>query len=202
MLHGADLSTFQRGVDYVALGAAIDFGYCKTSDSEGSAYFEDSMHKTHHLGLSQQGKRVGDYAFGHPSQDAIASADFFVEHAWFDDLRPVIDMESLSKGKTPFNAGPWCLMWLERVFLKTGVRPIIYAGPYYDADMRAQCPAIASYDLWRAAYPGMTGWPVHMPQDPRCVAWQWTGTGRVAGIRGNADLDIAPSFDRLAVSPT
>ena len=199
MIHGVDLSEYQRDVGYAALAKAVGFGYVKCSDARGGpawVSFEDSMHRTHVAGLRAHDVPTGDYGFGHPSFSAQEHAEFFIVHAWFDQLRPVIDMESLAMGKIPSNAGEWCDEWLTRVLAATGVQPIIYASTYYAQEMLRQVPSIADWDLWIAEYHATDEHPPKGPW-PRVVAWQWTGTGGLPGIKGNADRDVCPDLSRL-----
>lgn len=205
MNQGVDLSTFQRNVAYAELAKAVSFGFVKCSDGVllNGVWrpFEDDRHQCHVQGLRGAGTPTGDYAFGHPSMDVNAHADFFVSKAYFDQLRPVIDMESLAQGHTPAGAGDWCATWLERVAANTGVRGIVYAGPFYGADMLKRAPRLANWDFWEAAYPGTINVPDYVPKGPwgRVVAWQWTGSGSLPGVVGNADRDVAPDMAALWV---
>lgn len=210
MLGGVDISEWNAITDYGALARAIDFAWVKTTDARllNGVWvpFVDHKHEEHVLGIRAGGKPTGDYAFGHPSMDPLVHADFFVSHAWFDQLRPVIDMEStLANNRTPPNAGPWALAWIDRVTANTGTRAIIYAGPYYSADMLRQCPELGAEDLWLAEYPGLHTPPDHVPNAPkgwagRVVGWQWSGSEHMPGVFGNVDRDVAPSLDALMVA--
>lgn len=211
MLHGVDLSTFQRDVNYPELARAVAFAYCKATDAnkpDGVHWvpFTDPMHEKHVVALRDVGLPTGSYAFGHPTQDVNACADYFVAHAWYDQLRPVIDMEALAAGdKVPDNAGEWTEAWCVRVEAGTGTKPIIYSSSSYAQTMIQQCPALKDRDFWIAAYPGGPQIPPdHMPKvaglpPGRILAWQWTGTGTLPGIKGNADRDVAPSLEPLYV---
>ena len=209
MIHGVDLSTYQRGVKYADLGKIIGFGYAKATDAvkRGNIWvpFVDPMHSEHSVGMRAVGTPTGSYAFGHPSQDMAQCADFFIVNAWFDQLRPVIDMESLDNGHTPANAGTWAEAWCQYVADHTGTSPIIYASTSYTIEMIRQCPAVAARDFWIAAYPGdNVNPPDHMPKVPglapeRVLAWQWTGEGSIVGVSGHVDRDIAPVIEPLYV---
>jgi GH25 family lysozyme M1 (1,4-beta-N-acetylmuramidase) len=70
--------------------------------------------------------------------------------------------------------------------------------------MVRQCPELANEDWWAAGYPGLTAAPDYLPaivgvKRERVLAWQWTGTGRVPGITGNADLDVAIELKPMLV---
>lgn len=204
LIQGADLSTYQRNIDYAQLAQSIGFAYVKCSDASMRIAgvwtpFEDDMHRTHVLALRAAGVPTGDYAFGHPSMDPIAHCDFFIAHAWYDQLRPVIDMEALSAGHTPENAGPWCLAWLRRFASRTGVQALRYSSPYYDDAMVRAAPDLAPLDLWEAAYPEIATPPDYMPARPRVLLWQWTGSSRLPGVPGPVDRDVCPDLGPLRV---
>ncbi len=203
MIHGVDLSVWQQNVDYDSLARAVGFAYVKATDcilvpSSGRwVPFEDKMHQTHVLEMRKRGVPTGDYAFAHVTSDVDEHASFFVHHCWFDQLRPVIDMETLSQGMVPSNAGAWCLAWCENVEKLSGASPIIYASTSYAAEMFKQCSALSAWDIWLAQYDGTP--PDHIPRGPwgRVVAWQWTGSGTLPGIRGNADRDVCLAIEPL-----
>lgn len=187
---GVDVSEFQKTVNWSEVfNLGFRFAYVRACEG----LYLDPMHETHTLGARSAGFKTGSYQFGHPSMDVNALADFFVAHAFFDQLRPVIDMESLNKDKTvPSNAGAWTLAWCKRVESKTGVKPIVYASTSYAKTMLAQCPELASYlvmprDFWDAEYHNDQDYdPISTP----CVARQYAGNVQQSGISGLADLDV------------
>lgn len=214
MIHFADLSVYQRGVDYVALCKAISAAYLKCADAQKNdagiwVPFEDGMHQKHTASVRAQGRPTGDYCFGHPTMDVAPLVDFFVSRAFFDQLRLVLDLEALAtwadgKQHVPDNAGDWGAAFVYRLRKMTGTAPIIYSGKYYAETMISQVKDLAAEDWWIAAYPGLTSAPDTMPKvaglDPRHVlAWQWTGTGTLPGIAGNADRDVAPTLEPFYV---
>ena len=116
-----------------------------------------------------------------------------------------MDMEALSDGKVPANAGEWAAAWLSRVEADAGVAPIGYASTSYLVAMLGQCPELRDRDWWVAAYPGSQVPPDHMPVVPgllasRVVAWQWTGAGTLPGVPGNVDRDVCPDIAPLFVN--
>ncbi len=112
MLRGVDLSVYQQGVNYLALGGCVSFAYVKACDWNGSAWVQDAQLATHVAGLFEYAVPFGLYCFGHPSQEVSACAQAFtrIAEGWGAILRPVIDMESLSQGATPWRqlgTVPW-----------------------------------------------------------------------------------------------
>ena len=194
MLRGVDLSVYQQGVNYAALGGAVDFAYVKACDWNGSAWVQDAQLATHVAGLIEYAVPFGLYCFGHPSQDVSACISAFVGiwDGWDSTLRPCIDMETLSQGHIPGNAGQWARAWLD-----AAPEGIVYASTSYYLAMLRQAPSLAGVPWWRAEYHQTC--PASMPPGPAAVALQWTGTGRIAGITGDADLDVvyADTLDAL-----
>ena len=56
-----------------------------------------------------------------------------------------------------------------------------YLGRYFDAGVQAR------YDLWLAQWPKEPD----LSRPPECGIWQYASTGRVPGIDGDVDLDVA-----------
>lgn len=195
MLRGVDLSAYQVGVNYAALGGSVDFAYVKCCDWNGSAWVQDAMLPTNVAGLIDYAVPFGLYCFGHPSQDVLLCATAFKSFAagWGAKLRPCIDMESLSQGHVPTNAGQWCLSWCNMV-----AYALDYASDSYYEEMVRQAPALVEVPLWRAEYHQTC--PQAMPPGPAAVALQWTGHGRIDGITGNADLDVIYSDDLSGIA--
>lgn len=68
-------------------------------------------------------------------------------------------------------AGHYVLNYSNRDFL----------GRYFDEDVQAR------YDLWLAQWPKEPD----LARPPECGIWQYASTGRVPGIDGDVDLDVA-----------
>jgi GH25 family lysozyme M1 (1,4-beta-N-acetylmuramidase) len=209
VIEGTDLSQWQRDVNYTLLAQDVRFAYVKATDARkvGPVWFPfvDPMHAQHTLGCRNNGVVTGSYCFAHPTQDPNAAADFFVKSAWWDQLRPVLDYESLNADKSiPHNAGVHCLAMLDLVQELTGVRAIVYSSTSYAATMVSQCPALAAEDWWAAAYPGITAPPDYLPMiagvaRDRVVCWQWSGSSRADWVKGDVDRDACPDLGRLMV---
>jgi len=201
MLHGVDLSTYQTQVNYMALGV-LDFAYVKAFDA-GASPQVDPMLLLHCAGLVDYAVPYGCYCFGHPSHDVAESVDGYLGavKGLAPKLLHVIDMESLSRlpdgtQVIPGNAGPWALSWCDRV-QSLASRPAVYASTSYWVAMLRQAPALGAFKLWRAQYSSMC--PLVMPPGPAAIALQWTGTGRVDGVQGDADLDVVYADDLSAL---
>ena len=208
MIHGVDVSYAQpiAGLDYPQLvKAGVQFAWCKCTDAhDDGTFFTDDSHDTHSICFRAAGAVTGSYCFGHTSWDPLRTADYFTQHAFFDQLRPVIDMETLRDKHIPGNAGPWALAWLQRIEQNTRTKPIVYSSTSYLATMVQQAPGLYGYDVWAAAY-RVPPSPDHPPKLPgsylqqRLVAYQWTGSGRLPGCSVAIDRDVLVGPDLSAL---
>ena len=90
----------------------------------------------------------------------------------------------------------WAKEWLDRVYSKTGVKPVIYmsASPMNSYDWSSV--ANADYGLWVANY-GVNDGQAHdtvfnkypLKYWKFYALWQYTSTGRLSGYNGNLDLN-------------
>lgn len=192
-LHGIDISNHQRGLDLSKI--KTDFVIVKAT--EGTTLVMDTCD-----GFYQQAKSLGIprgvYHFARPEYNsAEAEAEYFLKHTegYRNDAIMVLDYES------PGCVDPnWALRWLNYVYEKTGVRPMIYMN---DSTARGQNwtnVIAADYGLWVAKYrdydadynydmsnagtsPTGGKWPFY-------AMWQWTSVGRLDGYSGNLDCNI------------
>lgn len=157
-----------------------DFVIVKVTD--GTSYNDPAA-----AGFARQiidaGMLGGGYHFWQAGQSATAQADHFVSV-----MKPVIgrallvlDWESSDTGNVS-----GAKAFLDRVYAKTGVRPLIYMSQSVAAGHNWSSVA-KDYALWVARYGtssyGDTGaWA-------KPAMWQHTSSGRVPGYSGNVDLD-------------
>jgi lysozyme len=76
--------------------------------------------------------------------------------------------------------------WLDTVQAATGRAPIVYSYPSWFAALSMTEPKLASYPLFIASYNSCAT----IPQPwTTAVFWQYSATGTVPGVTGNADVD-------------
>jgi GH25 family lysozyme M1 (1,4-beta-N-acetylmuramidase) len=194
---GVDVASWQH-----PNGAAIDwrqvraaghtFAYVKST--EGTSYVNPYF-ASDWAGIRNAGLLRGTYHYARPAwplSTAVDQARFFASVAGpqngSGDLPPVLDLEETG-GLGATDVVNWARTWLEEVRRLTGRDPMIYLGYYFWKDTLRSTTALAGYRLWlpwytSAAAPGATpapwgGW----------TFWQYTETGRVPGIVGNADVN-------------
>ncbi len=163
--------------------------------TKGNRY-RDGRYARNLAGATQHRLVVGAYHFAKPSLarwDARAEADHFLRVARVaaGDVVPVLDIEETG-GLSPGELRAWARAWLERVEDRTGVRAMIYSGSHFWQGFMRNTTWFArhGHPLWVAH------WYVGAPRVPGrhwggkgFAVWQWSATGRIAGIRGDVDRD-------------
>lgn len=162
-LYGIDISNYQRNVNY----GAYSFYIIKAS--EGRTY-KDPMLDRHYNALKNSNKLIGFYHYARPeNNNMIVEADHFLslvgQHAGHCIF--ALDWEG---NALRYGAGK-ALQWLNRVYQRTGVRPLFYTSDSQTG--RYAAIAKANYGLWDAKYsshgPSHRGWPI-------IAIWQYSGS--------------------------
>ena len=153
-MYGIDISDNQRGFNVA--GAGAEFAIFKATD--GTRFVDESCD-----GFVQQAKKAGmlwgfyHYANGLHKSSLRAQADYFVDNCanYFNVGVPFLDWEDSDEmyGGAVVKYGPGAAKeFLDRVYERTGIRPIIYmsasAARGYDWSAVAK-----DYALWGAGYP-------------------------------------------------
>ena len=195
MLYGIDVSEYVTDIDPVQLRLnGCKFGSVKCSDAvlRNGVWvpFEDKKHLVFTGKFRSQAIPTQSYCFCHPSMDGKTLMDFFKTHGFYDQLLPALDLESLSQGKVPVNAGPWTKAALDYFEGITGVRPVVYASTSYMREMIRQEPTLKTEKIWIAEY--HTSGTADSPPKPEFhyVAWQFAGDVKLDGCTGLVDRDV------------
>jgi GH25 family lysozyme M1 (1,4-beta-N-acetylmuramidase) len=197
-LTGIDVSN-NNGIPTVsaALAAATAaFVIVKASEGEHTA---DADHDAFVAIARKAGKKVGHYHFGHPTQDPVKEADFFLSKA---QAKPgdllALDLEA-SEGSQAQRMS-YALKFLARIKAKTGVKALVYSYTSYlnaliAASAQADVNTLRSYPLWIAD-------PNHAAGKPSIAGWtSWTI--HQYAISGGLDRNLfagdAAAWAKLAV---
>lgn len=193
-MNGIDISSWQRDINLSAIKA--DFVIVKAT--EGIGYVDKSCDMLFQKALSL-GKKLGFYHFARPTanNDPVREADFFYENCkgYFGKAIPILDWEAENKHNVA-----WAKKWLDRVYQRSGVKPVIYMSESVVNSYDWSSVANADYGLWIAKYrdnntdynynmanagsrPKVKWWKFY------CM-WQWTSTGRLNGYSGNLDCNV------------
>jgi GH25 family lysozyme M1 (1,4-beta-N-acetylmuramidase) len=188
---GIDISSAQGAVDFKAARAdGASFVVTKATQGTGyiNPYFGRSQVRA--IGGAHLVPGVYDYLEPTTSHSGRAEAAFFVEaagHAGYGKgfLPPVADIERSALS----DAGTcrYLAEWIHVVKKSLGVKPIIYTFGAFPGDHMAGCSWLHQFDLW-IAHPGATRPSIPSPWDSYKI-WQYSWTGRVAGVNGDVDLN-------------
>ena len=190
MLKGIDISKWQAGIDLSRIDT--DFVICKAT--EGVGYTDKYCDKLYQQAKSL-GKKLGVYHFARPDlrNTATAEADWFVRETkgYHKEAMLILDWESGNLKDVN-----WAKQWLDRVYEKTGVKPVIYMSASVMSSADWSSVANADYGLWVANYGSNNGTAQESVFDRYPLKywsfyalWQYTSVGRLSGYNGNLDLN-------------
>lgn len=197
MQNGIDISNHQGSMDLakVLKQTKTDFVICKATEG---LKFVDKFCDKFMIIAQGAGKQVGFYHFARPEwNSAKAEAEFFLRQTkgYFGKGIPVLDWESSGKSNVK-----WAKEWLDYIYEKTGVKPVIYMSESVVNAYNWKAVADTGYGLWVARYrdynidrnydmstcgkkPVVKWWSFY-------TMWQWTSVGRLDGYSGNLDCDV------------
>jgi GH25 family lysozyme M1 (1,4-beta-N-acetylmuramidase)/peptidoglycan hydrolase-like protein with peptidoglycan-binding domain len=192
---GIDVSVWQR-----PYGAGIDWNAVRSSGR--SFVFIRATYGTtvdrylasNWAGAERAGLYRAAYHFALPSRrsgSAQEQARAFVaaagRHQDVGDLAPVLDLET-DGGLSASELRTWAQTWLTTVESLTGRIPVIYTSPYFwGQEIGSDAFSLITFPFWVAHWTSK--------QNPDMFAgatwlfWQYSSTGRVAGIKSAVDLN-------------
>ena len=190
MLKGIDISKWQAGIDLSKIDT--DFVICKATEGLG---YTDKNCDGFYQEAKRLGKKLGVYHFARPDlrNTATAEADWFVKETkgYHKEAILILDWESGDLGNVT-----WAKSWLDRVYEKTGVKPVIYMSASVMSSYDWSSVANADYGLWVANYGSNNGTAQESVFDRYPLRywsfyalWQYTSTGKLSGYSGNLDLN-------------
>ena len=187
-LKGVDISNWQADS---AVDLGKDFVICKATEGVG---YVDPTCDNKYQAARNQGKQRGVYHFARPGygNSAEDEAKFFLDNVqgYIKHAILILDWEDGNKWDTA-----WAKRWLDYVYKKTGIRPMIYMSASVVTSYDWSAVAKAGYGLWIAGYPAKydkvnppTPSDDEMPYSagawPFIAMWQYTSSA------GTLDRDI------------
>ncbi len=194
---GIDVSQHQGVIDWEQVAAdGVQFafiraayrGYGASGKLVADTYFDANV-----KGALENGIKVGVYVFSQAitPEEAVEEANFVLERiAPYNIECPVVyDVETIAGDNGRMNEisledrTNHALLFCQTIE-QAGYRPMIY----YNTEMGAvklDLETLEGYDKWFAAYTDEFYYPYAYD------VWQYTSTGKVAGIKGNVDLNIS-----------
>lgn len=194
---GIDISHWNGSIDWDRVKATGKVQFVIAKATQGTS-FQDPRYLANKAAVEGlTGVRFTAYDFADPEggpKQAVDDANYFMDFANLDEgnIVPVLDVEQ-SNGYSKLRLREWVAAWLHRVYVRLGVRAIIYTSPSFFRTSLGDTTWFAKhgYPLWIAH------WGVISPDVPAkswgrrgWSVWQWTSEGTVAGIDGDVDRDV------------
>lgn len=186
---GVDVARYQGNIDFGKLKNAADFVIMKATENVGytDPYFERNKKEAKKHGMVK-----GYYHFARGT-DAKKEADYFLQVVGDLDKH---DLLVLDWEIDHADADGWCRKWLDRVYEKTGVKPLLYTGMARANAISWDKVRAGDHGLWVARYPyeddGKTRLSINLNHFSTYVMHQYSSKGRVDGISGNVDMNVCP----------
>lgn len=188
-VRGIDLSHHNGAVDMQAFADKIDFLYLKASEG---ATWRDPMYNTYYAQAKAAGIAVGAYHFFNFTIDGRLQAENFLwqtrHHSL--DLPPVIDVETHTQASQPDDKVVARLSEMITALREAGHDPLIYTHRYGVSRFIDRLDVSPRPGLWISSF---TDPP--LPDSVDWVIWQYSNVGSMPGIKGDVDLNAAPSAD-------
>lgn len=188
-VRGIDLSHHNGAVDMQAFADKIDFLYLKASEG---ATWRDPMYNTYYTQAKAAGIAVGAYHFFNFTIDGRLQAENFLwqtrHHSL--DLPPVIDVETHTQASQPDDKVVARLSEMITALREAGHDPLIYTHRYGVSRFIDRLDVSPRPGLWISSF---TDPP--LPDSVDWVIWQYSNVGSMPGIKGDVDLNAAPSAD-------
>lgn len=189
-ISGNDISKYQLTIDWNTYKNNSNFALIKATEGVGltDPQFSRNQSEARRVGIP-----VGYYHFAHPelNADPTKEADDFLAQLGQLQDGEVLALDYEIENRIQAHVD-WCKKWLDYVFSKTGVHPLIYMSESVTTQLDWSSVANAAYGLWVAKYltnptpdaSFVTGkWPF-------AAIYQWTSKQQVPGISTVVDGDV------------
>ncbi|MGI6011735.1 MAG: GH25 family lysozyme [Ruminococcus sp.] len=191
-MNGIDISAYQGKIDGARVrNAGVEFAILRVSDKNNA---EDAYFSANYNQCRKNGIFTGVYKFSYALTETVAAAE-------------AEKTLSLIKNKE-IDCGVWLdLEWEEQrklggrkiekiaqAFIKVIEKGGYSCGIYCNTDWykRVLTEKLKQYPLWIARYPSADGGVPDYELKPDVgIVWQYTSKGRVSGISGYVDRDLA-----------
>lgn len=192
---GVDVSQHQGEIDWQAVkDAGMEFVIIRVGGrgyGVGGILYTDDLAQSYYEGAKAVGLQVGAYFFSQAvsAAEAVEEAELTLQQiqGWELDFPVVYDWErqegTARTAKTDPRTVTDCMKAFCRVIEEAGYRPMVYFNPEH-SDSLFYIEEVTGYDFWLAFYTEWNTYPYKVDM------WQYTHTGTVPGIAGNADINL------------
>lgn len=190
-VHGIDVSRWQGAIDWPQVRASgIAFALIKAT--EGGDH-TDPAFPDNWQGAARAGIPRGAYHFYYWCRPAVEQARWFISHVPRDPaaLPPVLDLEWNHRSRNcPYRPDPATVRaeaarFLDILTAHYGQRPVIYTT--VDFYRETGIGMLPGTEFWLRS---VAGHPSTVYPGQRWTFWQYTGTGRVPGVKGPVDINV------------
>lgn len=195
-IKGIDVSTYQGNIDWKKVKAdgvkyaIIRLGY--RGYGTGALMIDDYYHQNM-KNAKAAGVKVGVYFYSQAVnvEEAVEEAELVLKNIknYELDYPVVFDIEDApsrnarTAGMSKKTATDITIAFCERI-KKAGHHPMVYANSRWFVS-RLDMSRLTKYDKWLAQYYEIPFFPYQFQM------WQYTGKGRVNGIKGDVDMNIS-----------
>jgi|GEM_PF-667202 len=196
-LNGIDIASYQSGIVPAKL-TTTDFVIVKFT--QGIDYLNPYADRQYSQSKAA-GKLLGAYHYAE-GRDAKAEAQYFVRSLGNRVGECILALDWEGNQNAKFGTGQdvaWCLAWLNEVYRRTGVRPLLYMSKSVCRKYNWS-PVAGQYPLWCAQYGSNAGTDYQSnpwTDSSGFGAWksdtirQYSRNGRITGYSANIDIDKA-----------
>lgn len=182
-----DVSHHQKEIDWKKVAAdGVQGVFIKATEGVG---YTDPLFRANVQGALGAGLKVGFYHYCRPETGNTAAKEaesFLAAVAGLPASLPhVLDVEEAAANLGAAKLTDWCYSWLQTVEQRSVHRVMVYTGAYFASKYLGA--KLAKWPLWVAHY-GVNQ-PMANPTWQRWSVFQYTSSGKVAGIAGNVDMN-------------
>lgn len=181
-VHGIDISHYQGDVFWETVGENSKMAYVYIKATEGGDRIDSKY--AHNIEMAHRyGIKVGSYHFYRPKTDQLVQAENFLNQCrpGDQDLIPMIDVETKSGMETEeFRDSLAKFLFIIENHIRQ--KPLVYTGAnFYDHYLQGM---LDDYKIMIAQY---TEKEPELADGRDITMWQYTGKGRLNGIKGYVD---------------
>lgn len=177
-----------RGIDWDAVKSdGQSYAFVKATEGVG---FVNNHFVRDANAAAAAGLKVGAYHYARPAGDAKQQAASFASQIALvptQTLPPVLDIE-VDEGLSAKQLEEWIDTFMTELKSLTGRTPMLYTYKYFWMGQMGNTTRFSEYPLWLAAYQDTAPEPVGGWD--KLAFWQRSGSGRVAGIETDVDMNL------------